>query len=384
MNLRDLQYVVAVADHGHFGRAAAACNISQPTLSGQILKLEAELGVRIFEREGRAVAVAARAEPIVEHARRALAAVAEVAAAARGARDPLAGPLRIGVIPTVGPYLLPYALPALIRDLPQAPIAIVEDLTARLLSLVLERKIDAAVIATDPGDRKLETLPLYEEPFLLVAAPDHPLAARDKIAPDDIDPEALLLLADGHCLRDQAIALCGRGVGGRAAGSDISATSLETLFHLAAAGYGVTLAPRWRSRAAAAAPSPASPPRPFVDRAMKRNVALAFRRDTIAARGARALRRQRARGDARLSARNEAARRAGQGEGQSRASKAKGLIEATASCAASRWAGLTRTLALSGTINEGARNSAKVPTTPVAATAAGEACKSPVETATSC
>ncbi len=178
MNLRDLQYVVAVADHGHFGRAAAACNISQPTLSGQILKLEAELGVRIFEREGRAVAVAARAEPIVEHARRALAAVAEVAAAARGARDPLAGPLRIGVIPTVGPYLLPFALPALIRDLPQAPIAIVEDLTARLLPLVLERKIDAAVIATDPGDRKLETLPLYEEPFLLVAAPNPPLAAR--------------------------------------------------------------------------------------------------------------------------------------------------------------------------------------------------------------
>jgi LysR family hydrogen peroxide-inducible transcriptional activator len=280
MNLRDLQYVVAVADHGHFGRAAAACNISQPTLSGQILKLEAELGVRIFEREGRAVAVAARAEPIVEHARRALAAVAEVAAAARGARDPLAGPLRIGVIPTVGPYLLPYALPALIRDLPQAPIAIVEDLTARLLPLVLERKIDAAVIATDPGDRKLETLPLYEEPFLLVAAPDHPLSARDRIAPDDIDPEALLLLADGHCLRDQAIALCGRGAGGRAAGSDISATSLETLFHLAAAGYGVTLAPRLaiESRGGAAIAGLAA--RPFVDRAMKRKVALAYRRDS--------------------------------------------------------------------------------------------------------
>ena len=280
MNLRDLQYVVAVADHGHFGRAAAACNISQPTLSGQILKLEAELGVRIFEREGRAVAVAARAEPIVEHARRALAAVAEVAAAARGARDPLAGPLRIGVIPTVGPYLLPYALPALIRDLPQAPIAIVEDLTARLLPLVLERKIDAAVIATDPGDRKLETLPLYEEPFLLVVALDHPLAARNRIAPDDIDPEALLLLADGHCLRDQAVALCGRGAGGRAAGSDISATSLETLFHLAAAGYGVTLAPRLAIESRGGAAMAGLAARPFVDRAMKRKVALAFRRDS--------------------------------------------------------------------------------------------------------
>ena len=279
MNLRDLQYVVAVADHGHFGRAAAACNISQPTLSGQILKLEAELGVRIFEREGRAVEVAARAEPIVEHARRALAAIGEVAAAARGARDPLAGPLRIGVIPTVGPYLLPYALPALIRDLPQAPIAIVEDITARLLALVLERKIDAAVIATDPGDRKLENLPLYEEPFLFVASPDHPLAARDTIATDDIDSEALLLLADGHCLRDQAIAFCGRGAGGRAAGSDISAASLETLFQLAAAGYGVTLAP-WlaiQSRGGAISGLTA---RPLVDRAMKRDVTLAFRRDS--------------------------------------------------------------------------------------------------------
>ena len=280
MNLRDLQYVVAVADHGHFGRAAAACNVSQPTLSGQILKLEAELGVRIFEREGRTVAVAARAEPIVEHARRALAAVAEVAAAARGARDPLAGPLRIGVIPTVGPYLLPHALPALIRDLPQAPIAIVEDLTARLLSLVIERKIDAAVIATDPGDRKLEVMPLYEEPFLLVAAPDHPLAARAMIAPDDVDPEALLLLADGHCLRDQAIALCGRGAGGRAAGSDISATSLETLFQLAAAGYGVTLAPQLAIESRGGGAIAGLVARPFVDRAMKRSVTLAFRRDS--------------------------------------------------------------------------------------------------------
>ncbi len=280
MNLRDLQYVAAVADHGHFGRAAAACHVSQPTLSGQILKLEAELGVRIFERDGRAVAVAARAEPIVEHARRALAAVAEVAAAARGARDPLAGPLRIGIIPTVGPYLLPYALPALIRDLPRAPIAIVEDLTARLLSLVVERKIDAAVIATDPGDRKLETMPLYDEPFLLVAASSHPLATRNAIAAEDIDPESLLLLADGHCLRDQTIALCGHAAAARAAGSDISATSLETLLQLAAAGYGVTLAPRLAIERRRAAGLGGLAARPFVERAMKRAVTLAFRRDT--------------------------------------------------------------------------------------------------------
>ena len=152
--------------------------------------------------------------------------------------------MRIGVIPTVGPYLLPYALPAVIRDLPRAPVTIVEDLTDRLLSLVLERKLDAAMIATDPADRKLDSLALYDEPFLLVVAPDHPLAGRASVGPREIDPDAVLLLTDGHCLRDQAIALCGRGAGARAAGSDISATSLETLLHLAAAGYGVTLAPR--------------------------------------------------------------------------------------------------------------------------------------------
>jgi len=235
--------------------------------------------VRIFDRNGRAVVVAARAEPIVDHARRALAAVAEVAAAARGARDPLAGPLRIGVIPTVGPYLLPYALPALIRDLPQAPIAVVEDLTDRLLSLVVERKIDAAVIATDPDERKLETLPLYEEPFLLVAALDHPLAAHDRVAPADIDPTSLLLLADGHCLRDQAIALCRGGERGRI-GADTSATSLETLLRLAAAGYGVTLAPRLAIDGRGGAALAGLAVRPLIDGAMKRKVALAFRRDT--------------------------------------------------------------------------------------------------------
>ena len=138
MNLRDLHYVVAVADHGHFGRAAAACNVSQPTLSGQILKLEEELGVRVFERQGRAVRVASRAAAIVEHARRALAAAADIALAARGARDPLAGALKLGVIPTVAPYLLPYALPLAIRDLPLAPIKIVEDLTDRLLPMLIE------------------------------------------------------------------------------------------------------------------------------------------------------------------------------------------------------------------------------------------------------
>ena len=279
MNLRDLQYVAAVADHGHFGRAAAACNVSQPTLSGQILKLEEELGVRVFEREGRVVRVASRAASIVEHARRAIAAAADVAAAARGARDPLVGALRLGVIPTVAPYLLPYALPSAIRELPQAPVKIVEDLTDRLLPMLIGGGIDAAVIATDPANDKLARLTLYEEPFLLVVAQGHPLARRKSAAARDIDPQTLLLLADGHCLRDQALDLCKRGEANRAVNSDTSAASLETLLRLTAAGYGVTLAPRLAvenrsagSRALAAVP--------LRGEGMTRRVDLVFRRDT--------------------------------------------------------------------------------------------------------
>jgi len=279
MNLRDLQYVAAVADHGHFGRAAAACNVSQPTLSGQILKLEEELGVRVFERQGRVVRVASRAASIVEHARRAIAAAADVAVAARGARDPLVGALRLGVIPTIAPYLLPYALPAAIRELPQAPIKIVEDLTDRLLPMLIGGALDAAVIATDPANDKLARLTLYEEPFLLATARGHPLARRKSVAARDIDPQTLLLLADGHCLRDQALDLCKRGAAARAANSDTSAASLETLLRLTAAGYGVTLAPRLalEGRSAAGDGLTAVPLR---GEGVTRRVDLVFRRDT--------------------------------------------------------------------------------------------------------
>src|SRR5208337_3167483 len=170
MNLRDLEYAVAVADHGHFGRAAMACNVSQPTLSGQILKLEAELGLRLFEREGRAVRIDARAAGVVAEARATLAAAANVTAAARAARDPFAGPLRIGMIATVAPYLLPLALPDAIRALPNTPLHLIEDLTDRLLRGMSEGALDAAVIATNPDSEKLHSIELYEEPFYFVSA----------------------------------------------------------------------------------------------------------------------------------------------------------------------------------------------------------------------
>jgi LysR family transcriptional regulator, hydrogen peroxide-inducible genes activator len=242
MNLRDLEYVVAVADHGHFGRAAAACNVSQPTLSGQILKLEAELGLRLFEREGRRARVSDRAAAVIASARATLAAAAAVTDAARAARDPFAGPLRLGVIATVAPYLLPLALSAAIDALPQTPLHLAEDLTDRLLAGVHSGALDGAVIATDPEDDKLSGIALYDEPFFLVSARRPDRRKRASIRIEEIDPGNLLLLAEGHCLRDQALALCGEAqMAGRRA--DVRATSLETLRHLISAGQGTTLAP---------------------------------------------------------------------------------------------------------------------------------------------
>ena len=253
MNLRDLRYVVAVAELGQFGRAASACNVSQPTLSGQILKLEEELGVQIFERDGRVARLTERGATIVAHARRVVGAADDLRAAAAASRDPLDGPIRLGIIATVGPYLAPWLLPAAARDLPRAPIRLVEDLTGHLLPLLADGKLDAAIIATDPPGERLEEAALYDEPFCLMAPPNHPLARKKAVRVSDIDPRSLLLLADGHCLRDQALDICGHPDLGHATGADMRAASLETLLHMAAAGHGLTLAPQmaadgWRGK----------------------------------------------------------------------------------------------------------------------------------------
>jgi len=243
MNIRDLQYIVAIADLGHFGRAAEACNVSQPTLSGQVAKLESELGVQIFERIGRKVQATQAGLEIISHARRVIAAVRDISDAARVHRDPLSGQLRLGVIPTLGPYLMPYLLPKAADALPGAPLVLVEDLTANLIPLVCQGKLDGALIATEADDPHIKAIDLFEEPFWLVAPANHPLAARKTVRTEDIDPKSLLLLADGHCLRDQALELCQNPRVGENVMADMRATSLETLLHLTGAGYGVTLAP---------------------------------------------------------------------------------------------------------------------------------------------
>jgi LysR family hydrogen peroxide-inducible transcriptional activator len=243
MNLRDLRYIVAVADLGHFGKAAEACNVTQPTLSGQILKLEEELGVTIFERTGKSFILSAPGAQILDYARRAVEAADEILRCARASRDPMEGPLRLGVIPTLGPYLMPFVLPRAREHMPATPLHLVEDLTARLIESLAAGRLDAAIIASDPEGVLLESLPLFDEPFFLVLPPDHPLGREESVEAAAIDPQSLLLLADGHCLRDQALELCQHPDLGDRAMADMRATSLQTLLHMTAAGYGLTLVP---------------------------------------------------------------------------------------------------------------------------------------------
>ena len=205
-------------------------------------KLEAELGLRLFEREGRGARVSDRAAAVIAQARATLAAAAAVTDAARAARDPFAGPLRLGVIATVAPYLLPIALAGAIDALPLTPLHLVEDLTDRLLAGVHGGALDGAVIATDPEDDKLTEIALYDEPFFLVSARRRDRRRRASIRVEEIDSATLLLLAEGHCLRDQALALCAAAQKS-ALRADVRATSLETLRHLVSAGQGATLAP---------------------------------------------------------------------------------------------------------------------------------------------
>ncbi len=241
VSLRQLQYLVAVADLGGFRRAAEACHVSQPSLSAQIAHVEAALGVRVFERNRRQVRVSAAGLPIVAQARAVLVAAGDLGELGRQLADPFTGTLRIGVIPTISPYLLPEIAPGLARTYPRLSIVWREDHTDGLVRQVNEGTIDAAILALEADLGTLEYAELLRDPFLLAAAPGHPLAAPKRRARiDDLDGVGVLLLDDGHCFRDQALHLCAR-VGAREAG--YRATSLATLVQMASAGGGVTLLP---------------------------------------------------------------------------------------------------------------------------------------------
>jgi LysR family hydrogen peroxide-inducible transcriptional activator len=244
MNLRDLHYLIAVAETHHFGKAAERCFVSQPTLSGQIKKLEEELGVTLFERTSRSVEITPIGEEVLAHARQMMEQADVIRQLARSHQDPLAGPLRIGAIPTLSPYLMPLILAPLKKQLPQMKLVLSEELTDTLLARLRDHEIDAALLATPVEVPDLEAIALFDEPFWIAYPRKHPFHNKKKIVLRDLDNENLLLLAEGHCLAQQSMEVChikDRQQQGEMA--DLRASSLETLIQLVGAGYGITLVP---------------------------------------------------------------------------------------------------------------------------------------------
>jgi LysR family hydrogen peroxide-inducible transcriptional activator len=241
MNLRDLRYLVALADHRHFGKAAAACFVSQPTLSTQIRKLEDELGVAVVERAPRKVMLTPIGREMAERARRIVAEVEQMKEAARRNQDPEAGTVRLGMFPTLGPYLLPHVVPGIRARFPKLELLLVEEKSDVLLARLKDGRLDAGLLALPVHDEQLHTEFLFEEPFLLAVPETHPLANQGALSLRDLSSEKLLLLEDGHCLRDQALDVC--ELAGSGERSEFRATSLETLRQMVAANVGVTLLP---------------------------------------------------------------------------------------------------------------------------------------------
>jgi LysR family hydrogen peroxide-inducible transcriptional activator len=241
MNLRDLKYLVALADHRHFGKAAAACFVSQPTLSTQIRKLEDELGLPLVERAPRKVMLTPAGVEAAARARTIVAEVEQMKEAARRSRDPEAGTVRLGIFPTLGPYLLPHVIPNIRERFPQLELLLVEEKSDELLTRLREGKLDAALLALPLDDDQLHAEFLFEEPFLLAVSQQHPLARRQHLDVQELSSQKLLLLEDGHCLRDQALAVC--RLFGANEKSEFRATSLETLRQMVAADVGITLLP---------------------------------------------------------------------------------------------------------------------------------------------
>ncbi len=277
INFRDLRYLVAVADHEHFGRAASACYVSQPTLSTQLKKLEQYLGVQLIERTNKQVMLTPTGQTIAARSRRILNDVNDIVATARAAGDPMSGDLRIGLIPTVGPYLLPHMIPELASSRPGLRPLLYEEQTRHLLDRLHRGELDAAIMATPADDDGLHHASLFHEPFYLAMPADHALAERDAIEMTDLEAEAILLLEEGHCLRDQALEVCSM-MGAREEGA-FRATSMETLKQMVAAGLGMTLLPGLAAHNDGAdEANQRLALRPFRSRAPERELALYWRK----------------------------------------------------------------------------------------------------------
>ncbi len=245
MNTRDLEYLVAVAEELHFGRAAERCNASQPALSGQLRKLEDRLGVKVFERTKRYVRVTAVGARIVDRAREILREVEEMEKIAAAHSDPLVGACTLGMPPTVCPYLTPVLLPALKQHLPEVGLELIEDFTDHLEQQLADGRLDLAILATAPTRANLSEIVLYDEPFWVAVPEEHPLTRHDTVDIEQIEPEEMLLLSDGHCLRDQVFEACklDRSRAFDMSGPRTQKTSLPTILALVGSGDGITLVP---------------------------------------------------------------------------------------------------------------------------------------------
>ncbi|MEE4303769.1 MAG: LysR substrate-binding domain-containing protein [Wenzhouxiangella sp.] len=280
MNLRALQYLIALADVRHFSRAAERCHVSQPTLSTQIRKLEDELEVQLVERHPRQVMLTPVGEEIVARARTLLGEMEAIRAIARRSRDPHSGTVRIGIFPTLAPYFLPHVIPKIRQAFPRLALRLYEEKTEDVIRMLGEGKLDAGLLALPLSEEWLESRTLFEEPFVLAVPENHPLAARKEVLMEDLADQELLLLEDGHCLRDQALEVC--QLTGAHEQLDFHATSMETLRHMVAANTGITLMPTLSVKPPLANTDNLVT-RPFREPGPKRTIAMVWRKSSALA-----------------------------------------------------------------------------------------------------
>jgi LysR family hydrogen peroxide-inducible transcriptional activator len=248
MTLTELKYIVAVARERHFGRAAEACFVSQPTLSVAIKKLEEELDVKIFERGASEVSVTPLGEQIVRQAQQVIEQAAAIKEIAKRGKDPVSGPLRLGIIYTIGPYLLPDLVRQAIDRVPQMPLMLQENFTAKLLEMLRTGELDCAIMAEPFPDTGLAVAPLYDEPFLAAVPTGHALARRKTISAEELKQETMLLLGTGHCFRDHVLEVCPEyarfASDAEGIRKSFEGSSLETIKYMVASGMGVTVVPQ--------------------------------------------------------------------------------------------------------------------------------------------
>lgn len=279
MTLTELRYIVAVARERHFGRAAEACFVSQPTLSVAVKKLEDELDVKLFERGGTEISVTPLGEAIVRQAQVVIEQAAAIKEIAKSGKDPLSGPLKLGIIYTIGPYLLPELVRQAIDRTPQMPLMLQENFTVKLLEMLRTGDLDCAILAEPFPDTGLAVAPLYDEPFMVALPRTHPLATRQHISSEELKRETMLLLGTGHCFRDQVLEVCPEFARFSSDADGIrksfEGSSLETIKHMVASGMGVTVVPQL---SVPAEPHPHVAYVPFADPVPTRRVVLAWRR----------------------------------------------------------------------------------------------------------